>query len=158
MLTLSSYFSTVVASKPTRHWSLWRYSLWWRWLPYTWHWSHFSKLWRTFWSWSRSNNRQLQIVWGLKKFPSTIESCFDYSCYNLRSLYLWCVQMNTFSSPSSKPASSSLSFSRSNGGGSSKTHCSHNHSDEVISICSPLSNNARQKAISRLKEKKRART
>ncbi|CAG7903787.1 unnamed protein product [Brassica rapa] len=67
-------------------------------------------------------------------------------------------EMNTFSSPSSKPASSSLSFSRSNGGGSSKTHCSHNHSDEVISICSPLSNNARQKAISRLKEKKRART
>ncbi|KAF2550330.1 hypothetical protein F2Q68_00037201 [Brassica cretica] len=55
-------------------------------------------------------------------------------------------------------ASSSLSFSRSNGGGSSKTHYSHNHSEEAISICSPFSNNARQKAISRLKEKKRART
>lgn len=67
-------------------------------------------------------------------------------------------EMNTFSSPSSKPASSSLSFSRSNGGGSSKTHYSHNHSEEAISICSPFSNNARQKAISRLKEKKRART
>ncbi|CAN6933266.1 unnamed protein product [Brassica oleracea] len=67
-------------------------------------------------------------------------------------------EMNTFSSPSSKPASSSLSFSRSNGGGSSKTHYSHNHSEEAISICSPFSNNVRQKAISRLKEKKRART
>ncbi|CAH8386512.1 unnamed protein product [Eruca vesicaria subsp. sativa] len=55
-----------------------------------------------------------------------------------------------------KPASPSLPFSRSNGGGS--THYSHNHSEEVISFCSHLSNNARQNAITRLKEKKRART
>ncbi|KAG2322191.1 hypothetical protein Bca52824_015404 [Brassica carinata] len=59
---------------------------------------------------------------------------------------------------SPKPASPSLSFPSSNGGGSSKAHYSHNHSEEVISFCSPLSNNARQKAITRLKEKKRART
>ncbi|KAF8080598.1 hypothetical protein N665_0933s0009 [Sinapis alba] len=58
------------------------------------------------------------------------------------------------------PASPSLSFSKSNGGGSSKTHYSHNHPvpGEVISFCSPLSNNARQNAITRFKEKKRART
>ncbi|VVA94468.1 unnamed protein product [Arabis nemorensis] len=73
-------------------------------------------------------------------------------------------EMKTFSSPfnnsifSPKQASSSLSFSRSNGGGGSEAHYPHNHSEEVISFCSPLSNNARQKAISRLKEKKRART
>ncbi|KAL1223329.1 putative zinc finger protein [Cardamine amara subsp. amara] len=66
-------------------------------------------------------------------------------------------EKKTFSSSifTPKPASSSISFSRSNGGGSSVTH--HNHS-EVISFCSPLSSNARQNAISRLKEKKRART
>ncbi|ESQ28459.1 hypothetical protein EUTSA_v10018809mg [Eutrema salsugineum] len=66
-------------------------------------------------------------------------------------------EMKTFSLPFNNsifaPASSSRSFSSSNEGGSS-----HNHSEEVISFCSPLSNNARSNAISRLKEKKRART
>uniref|UniRef100_A0A1J3DX10 Putative zinc finger protein n=1 Tax=Noccaea caerulescens TaxID=107243 RepID=A0A1J3DX10_NOCCA len=73
-------------------------------------------------------------------------------------------EVNTSSSPfsnsifSPKEASSSISFSRSNGGGSSETHYPRNHSEQVISFCSSLTNKARQNAISRLKEKKRART
>ncbi|XP_010415435.1 PREDICTED: putative zinc finger protein At1g68190 isoform X2 [Camelina sativa] len=66
-------------------------------------------------------------------------------------------EMKTFSSSFNNPifaptpASSSISFSN------SQTDYPHNHSEQVISFCSPLSNNARQKAISRLKMKKRAR-
>ncbi|CAN8243875.1 unnamed protein product [Cochlearia groenlandica] len=73
-------------------------------------------------------------------------------------------EVNTFSAPIDnsifvpKPPSSSISFSRSNGGGSSETCKPHNHAEKIISFCSPLTNNARQNAISRLKEKKRART
>ncbi|KAF3526738.1 hypothetical protein F2Q69_00051020, partial [Brassica cretica] len=73
-------------------------------------------------------------------------------------------EVNTFSSPFNnsiitpkEASSSSLLFSRTIGGGSSETHYSHNHSEEVISFCSPLSDCARQNAISWLKEKKRAR-
>ncbi|KAF3518649.1 hypothetical protein DY000_02063296 [Brassica cretica] len=74
-------------------------------------------------------------------------------------------EVNTFSSPFNnsiitpkEASSSSLLFSRTIGGGSSETHYSHNHSEEVISFCSPLSDCARQNAISWLKEKKRGKS
>ncbi|OAP15570.1 BBX27 [Arabidopsis thaliana] len=66
-------------------------------------------------------------------------------------------EMKTFSSSfnnpifAPKPASSTISFS------SSETDNPYSHSEEVISFCPPLSNNTRQKVITRLKEKKRAR-